>query len=139
MPEPTTNDLIVASVLEETRVASKAHHRAIALLVETAEAESPVPGLQLETFVRAQALHQLWARARSWTGASALSEADQRLNVPSSPEPALRKLLNTKAPFVLGQDASEMARLVHQHRMAMFHRWHRDLAAILERHTGNGW
>lgn len=139
MPEPITNDLIVASVLEETRVARKAHHDAIALLVMTAEAESPVPGLQLETFVRAQALHQLWVRARSWTGASDLSEADQHLNVPSSPEPSLRKLLNTKAPFVLGQDASEMARLVHEHRMAMYHRWHRDLAAILERHTGNGW
>jgi uncharacterized protein with beta-barrel porin domain len=139
MPRPTTNDLIVASVLEETRVARKAHHQAITLLVNTAEAEDPVPGMQLETFVQAQALHQLWGRAHSWAGASALSEADQRLNVPRSPEPALRKLLNTKAPFVLGQDASEMARLVHEHRMAMYHRWHRDLAAILERHTGNGW
>ncbi|MGW0670693.1 hypothetical protein [Streptomyces sp. NPDC002746] len=139
MPRPTTNDLIVASVLEETRVARKAHHGAITLLVKTAESESPVPGLQLETFVRAQALHQLWARARSWIGVSALSHTDQPLSVPSSPEPALRKLLNTKAPFILGQDASEMTRLVHEHRMAMYHRWHRDLAAILERHTGNGW
>ncbi|MDW4912605.1 hypothetical protein [Streptomyces californicus] len=129
----------MASVLEETRVARKAHHGAIALLVKTAESESPVPGLQLETFVRAQALHQLWGHAHSWTGASALSEADQRLNVPRSPEPAMRQLLNTKAPFVLGQDASEMARLVHEHRMSMYHRWHRDLAAILEHHTGNGW
>ncbi|WP_331759246.1 hypothetical protein [Streptomyces anulatus] len=139
MPAPTTNDLIVASVLEETRVARKAHHHAIALMVEIAEAEAPVPGLQLETFVRAQALHQLWARARSWTNASALPQADQHLHVPSSPEPALRQLLNTKGPFALGQDASVMARLVHEHRMAMYHRWHRDLAAILERHTGNGW
>lgn len=139
MPEPTTNDLIVASVREETRVARKAHHQAITLLVNTAEAEDPVPGMQMETFVRVQALHQLWARARSWAGVTALSEADQHLNVPSAPEPALRQLLTTKAPFVLGQDASEMARLVHEHRMAMYHRWHRDLAAILERHTGNGW
>ncbi|MFD3422087.1 hypothetical protein [Streptomyces decoyicus] len=57
-------------------MARKAHRHAIFLLVESAEAEAPVPGLQLETFVRAQALHQLWARARSWSGASDLSQAD---------------------------------------------------------------
>ncbi|MFE0063280.1 hypothetical protein [Streptomyces sp. NPDC059003] len=138
MPKPTTSDLIVSSVLEETRVARKAHHQAIALMVQTAEAEDPVPGVQMETFVRAQALHQLWTRARSWAGVTALSEEDQRLNVPSAPEAALRQLLSIEGPFVLGQDASEMARLVHEHRMAMYHRWHRDLEAILERHTGEG-
>ncbi|MGW7312299.1 hypothetical protein [Streptomyces sp. NPDC054865] len=127
MPRPTTNDLIVASVLEETRVARKAHHQDITLLVNTAEAEDPVLGMQMETFVH------------SWTGRSALSEADQHLNVPRSPEPALRQLLNTRAPFVLGQDASEMARLVYEHQMAMYHRWHHDLTAILDRHSGSGW